>query len=86
MTRILVVEDDEACRAVVCDMLAGNGYEVTAARDGNEALALMGARPADIVLTDVLMPDKDGLEVIREIVRQFPATRVLAMSGTSRWG
>jgi YesN/AraC family two-component response regulator len=47
-------------------------------------MATLGLRPIDVVLTDLLMPDKDGLETIREIVRNFPAVKVLAMSGGGR--
>lgn len=78
---ILVVDDEPGIRELLCLMLESEGYNVTAAQDGLEASKLMAAKPVDIVITDLLMPERDGLEFIAEIRKKFPAVRIIAMSG-----
>ena len=56
------------------------GYEVAEAPGGREGIARYRQEPADVVITDILMPEKDGLEVIREIKREFPDVKTIAMS------
>ena len=65
--RILVVDDDESLRRVTQVQLQQTGYEVTAASDGNEALAVLERFPADLVITDLKMPGMSGLELLRRI-------------------
>jgi PAS domain S-box-containing protein len=79
--RILVVDDDDAVRGVLQKLLSDAGYEVLATRDGREAMRLVAEHPFDLVLTDLIMPDQEGLETIRELHRDYPAIRVVAMSG-----
>jgi CheY-like chemotaxis protein len=79
--RILIVEDDPRVREVLHQALAGAGYEVVATRDGEEALAVYAATPADLIITDLLMPRKDGVETIRGLRRQHPDARVIAVTG-----
>lgn len=77
---VLVVEDDPACRGLISEILADAGYDCLQADGGRAAIALMARRP-DVLLTDLLMPDKDGVEVIMEVRRRWPSTRIVAMSG-----
>jgi CheY-like chemotaxis protein len=79
--RILVVDDDDAVRGVLQKTLSDAGYEVLAARDGREAMRLVAAHPFDLVLTDLIMPGQEGIETIRELHRDYPSIRIMAMSG-----
>lgn len=65
-------------------MLKAEGLDIRLAADGTEALAMQRARPFDLVITDIFMPNKDGLETIAELKRDFPATKIIAISGGSR--
>jgi DNA-binding NtrC family response regulator len=81
---ILVVEDEEGVRAVVQAALERVGYRVTTATNGMEASRLLAEQEFGLVLTDVLMPDKDGIEVISELRRDHPNLPIIAMSGGGR--
>ena len=84
MPRILVMEDDDALRGLVVRILTSAGYEVVAAADGTTGLRLWREGGADLVLTDLHMPDTNGIEVMLEL-RAFAATLpVIAMSGGQR--
>jgi CheY-like chemotaxis protein len=84
MATILLVEDDDQYRAMLNEVLRLAGHEVFLARNGNEALRLYQAQPADVVLTDLIMPEKEGLETIRELRALNPAVKIIAMSGGGR--
>jgi CheY-like chemotaxis protein len=84
MPRILLVDDDESFRPMLHETLERFGYEVVVAVNGLEALDRYRERPADLVLTDVIMPDKEGLETIRDIRREWPDAKIIAMSGGGR--
>jgi len=77
---VLVAEDDPACRELIAEILADAGYDCLQADGGRGAIDLMARRP-DVLLTDLLMPDKDGVEVIMEVRRRWPLTRIVVMSG-----
>lgn len=77
---VLVVEDDPACRDLISEILVDAGYDCLQADGGRAAIALMARQP-DVLLTDLLMPDKDGVEVIMEVRRRWPLTRIVAVSG-----
>lgn len=79
--RILIIEDNEAVLRVLNRMLARAGYDVQEASNGNAGLAAYRQQPADLVITDIVMPDMEGLEVIRELRRTDPEARIIAMSG-----
>jgi CheY-like chemotaxis protein len=81
--RILVVDDEHDVQDVLIHILQERGYDVRAADDGNQALAAAKRRAPDIVLLDILMPDKDGLETILQLHREFPKIIIVAMSGAS---
>ena len=79
--RILVTDDDERIREATSDILQHEGYEVCLARDANELLRAYRQRAADLVLCDLFMPGKDGLELIGDLLKIFPQARIVAMSG-----
>ncbi len=82
--RILVVEDEDAVRAIVGEQLRGLGYQVRLAADAEQALALLRAHQFDLVLTDVVMPGRlNGKGLADEVGRSWPATRIAFMSGYS---
>lgn len=81
MAKILVVEDAPAVRLSVVDVLESLGLEVEEAENGRLAIAALERVPVDLVVTDVLMPDVDGIEVIKAVRARHPGVRVLAMSG-----
>ena len=79
--RIMVVDDDPGIRRVLHIMLSRAGYQVSQARDGQEALRLWRDHRGDLVITDVHMPEKNGIETILEMLTEHPSTRIIAMSG-----
>lgn len=81
MATILLVEDDERTRGILRHRLESMGHRVVEAPDGQEALKLYRAMPADVVLTDLVMPNKTGLELIEELRRDYGTARVIIMSG-----
>ena len=83
MPLVLVVDDEAQIRGVIRDTLEEAGYTVDEARGGKEALDRYRTTPADVVLMDILMPDQDGLESILAFRREFPGSRVIAMTGGS---
>jgi CheY-like chemotaxis protein len=84
MARLLLVDDDDAIRAVLRKTLIAAGHEVEEAADGGLALKAYSRQRSDLVITDVLMPEKDGLETITELRRLDPSVRIIAMSGGGR--
>lgn len=79
--RILVVDDDPSIRRTLQLLLNREGHEVTQARDGLEALRLWRDRGGDLVITDLHMPEKNGIEMIVELLSFTPGIRIIAMSG-----
>ena len=81
MARILVIEDDEMVRELLQEILARAGYEVAQAPDGEVGIRLYRNEPADVVITDLVMPNKEGIETIMEMRRDFPDVKIIAISG-----
>jgi DNA-binding NtrC family response regulator len=79
--RILVIDDDEEIREMLRATLEAAGYDVEVASDGRRGLETQRARPADLVITDIFMPEKEGIETIIELRQEFPSVRIIAMSG-----
>jgi len=79
--RVLVIEDNPDLRALVRLALEGAGHEVLTATHGQEGLAYLNGHAVDAVVTDLFMPEMDGIEVIAALRRQFPGVRIVAMSG-----
>src|SRR5260370_37787243 len=86
MARILVVDDDHDICEVLEMGLTHAGHEVRVAADGASALRLVRAQPLHLIITDIFMPGKEGIETIMEIRRDFPAVKVVAVSGGGREG
>ena len=82
--RILVADDDPGIRRTLQLGLTTAGYEVIEARDGAEAMRLWRVDGADLVISDIYMPEKDGLEVIRELRLESPTTPVIVMTDGGR--
>ena len=82
-TSILVAEDDESVRDVIRRSLEQAGYSVCEAANGEEAIRALDAVPFDLVITDILMPERDGLETILYLRRSSPRTKVIAISGAA---
>ncbi len=79
--RIIIVDDSEDNRYSLAGFLQRDGYEVGVAAEGEEALKAQAAAPYDILVTDIFMPDKDGVETIMAFRQKYPKTRIIAMSG-----
>jgi DNA-binding NtrC family response regulator len=79
--RIMIVDDDASIRRTLQILLTKAGYEVIQACDGSEAIKLWRDRGGDLVITDLHMPEKDGIETIIELLSHTPGVRIIAMSG-----
>jgi DNA-binding NtrC family response regulator len=84
MTRILLVDDDDLSRGAVHKMLERSGYSVNSTSQGSEAIARYKTDRVELVITDLIMPETDGLEIIQELRRIDPKVRILAISGGGR--
>jgi DNA-binding NtrC family response regulator len=84
-TTVLIVEDEPAVRRFVNTVLSSNGFETIESSNGQEALLLAQRKQpegtVDVLLTDVVMPGIDGLELAETFAQRYPATRVVLMSG-----
>jgi DNA-binding response OmpR family regulator len=78
--RILVVEDDPSILMGLCDLLEGEGFSVERASDGEAALSRYAEAPPDLILLDVMIPEKSGFDVCREIRRKDPLTPVIMLT------
>ena len=78
---ILVIDDDEVIRSLLRDLLERDGYVVMEAENGKIGLKLLCEKSPDLVITDIIMPEKEGIEVIRELRRDFPDVKIIAISG-----
>jgi CheY-like chemotaxis protein len=84
--RILVIDDEEPVRLIVREMLILEGYEVVIAANGKVGLQLFRSDPTDLIITDIFMPEMEGLETIRELHREYPGVKIIAMSGGGESG
>jgi two-component system response regulator ResD len=84
--RILIVDDDSAWRRTLTRTLLDDGYVVEEAADGELALEACRLRCFDLVITDIFMPGRDGLEIVTALRRQEDRPRILAMSGSNSGG
>ena len=82
---ILVVDDDETMRDLLRRMLERAGYAVVLAANGRDALERLRDRPADLIVTDMVMPEMDGIELIRKLATERPRLPVIAISGVHDW-
>jgi CheY-like chemotaxis protein len=86
MARILLIEDNQAQREILRQILEKMGHSVIEASDGDDGLSRFARGGADLVLTDLIMPGKEGLETIQEFRRTYPTVKIIAMSGGARVG
>jgi len=81
MARILIIDDEPQIRSMLRLMLERDGYEVVEAPDGIEGIRAYRRKPADLIITDLIMPNKDGIGMIIELQKEFPDVKIIAMSG-----
>ncbi|MBN2714500.1 MAG: response regulator [Deltaproteobacteria bacterium] len=81
MHKILVIEDDASVRMSLQMMLEDDGYTVEIAENGEEGIARYRESPADLVITDLFMPKKEGIETISELRQDYPNVKIIAISG-----
>ena len=83
MPTILIIDDEELVRVLLRSALEEAGYEVTEATNGRQGLELYRNKQTDLVITDILMPEMNGLELMLELTRSFLNVKVIAMTGES---
>ena len=81
MAKILVIDDDPRVLSVICRLLESEGHTVTRAENGREALERYTGDPADLVISDIYMPELDGIELLTRLRERFPEAKLVAMSG-----
>ena len=81
MTRVLIIDDEAPIRSMLKLMLERDGYEVAEAPDGMEAIRIYRQNPADLIITDLIMPNQDGIGMIIALKKEFPDVKIIAMSG-----
>ncbi|UCH93423.1 MAG: response regulator [Candidatus Aminicenantes bacterium] len=84
MTRILIIDDDKVTREILNETLEPEGYILASASNGKEGLKLHNENPFDLIITDIIMPEMEGLETIRELRRISPTVKIIAISGGGR--
>ncbi len=80
MADIVVVEDNTDLRQIIAQILTKAGHSVTEASDGSEILEILARQPADLVLTDIVMPNQEGIQTIVQIRRHYPHLKIIGMS------
>ena len=86
MAHILIIDDDDQFRAMLRQLIERNGHEVTDASGGKEGIRLYQENPTDLIITDLIMPGKDGIETIQELKTISPQVKIIAISGGGRLG
>ena len=84
MAKILLIDDDEPVRLVTRRFLEGAGHDVTEARNGREGVDLYHSGPVDLVITDMIMPEQEGVETVRKLLDESPRLKIIAISGGGR--
>lgn len=84
MDRVLVIDDDDLMLQVLKEILEQDGYDVTTASSGDSGIKLYNELRHKLVITDLIMPHKDGINVISELKDSYPEIRIIAISGTPR--
>ncbi len=86
MKKILIVDDEEPIRRSIREILEIEDYEIFEAEDGEEAIRLVQSDEPHLVITDIIMPEKEGFETILQINEEYPDIKIIAMSGGGRLG
>jgi DNA-binding response OmpR family regulator len=84
MKRVLIIDDDAQFRLMLRRTLEKEGYEVFDAPDGQQGLFSYRQLQTDLVITDIIMPEKEGIETILDLRREFPSVKIIAISGGGR--
>lgn len=84
MSHILVIEDDQQMREMLIQMLQRAGHTAIGAGDGLEGMHIVREQAVDLIITDIIMPEQEGLETITQVRREHPAIPVIAISGGGR--
>jgi DNA-binding response OmpR family regulator len=84
--KILLIEDDEVFHAVITGAVTAQGHEIAIAPNGDDGMKKLRSEKFDLIITDILMPNKDGIEIIQEIRESDPDVRILAISSGGRVG
>ena len=85
MAKILIVDDEKFIRDALIELIELEGHEAAFAKDGRQALQVFQEQIPDLVITDLIMPEKEGLELIREIRKISNDVKIIAISGGSRY-
>lgn len=86
MARVLIIDDEPMVRETVRAMLDSGGHDVIEAVNGRDGLEKMRADRADLVITDIIMPEMEGIEALLTLLTEFPGLKVIAISGGGRTG
>jgi DNA-binding response OmpR family regulator len=81
LARILIIDDEDLLRETIAQVLGDAGFDTREASDGEQGIAEFRKSPSDLVITDILMPTKEGIETIRELRRISSGVKIIAMSG-----
>ena len=84
MASILIIDDDAQILKMLRQILERESYDVTGASNGKQGLRLYRENPTDLVITDIIMPEKEGIEIIIELKRDYPDVKIIAISGGGR--
>ncbi len=86
MAKILVMDDEKIIRVIIQRFLEKAGHEIVLAEDGKKGMDFLCSIHFDLVITDIIMPNQEGLETIRQLRRDFPELKIIAMSGGGKIG
>jgi len=86
MSNILIIDDEDQFRTMLKNLLEEEGHHVLEASDGEKGIQVYREHPVDLIMLDIFMPNKEGLETIRELKRDVSDTKIIAMSGGGRKG
>ena len=81
MAHILIIDDDALVRKILRQALEREGYKIVDASNGEEGISLQRREMADLIITDIVMPEKEGIETIMELKKEFPDVKIIAISG-----
>lgn len=84
--RVLIIDDDEQIRILLQQMMEWVGYDVQVAENGKIGMQMQAEEPADLVITDLIMPEQEGLETISWLKKEYADTKIIAISGGGRIG
>jgi len=85
-TTICVIDDDALVRQLVAELLSARGFSVLQAEDGDAGLQIIADKRPSLIITDIMMPNREGIETIRDAKRRFPSIPILVMSGSAIGG